>query len=320
VVLNRLSPVSGPPSARTPGQAAADDPIAIADALAAAAGGAESGVAAVAARMLRSHAATQQALEAERREAQQLREEVAELNETMTTKTFKAPSAWAEREVKYKQDKRRWEEAQKDADGALTALRQELSVLRSASGTDALDHRIEELEARLVESERDRSALRAAMHELQLASKPQAGEFSDAGIKPYSRPRLGGDAGEVQQVVDQIHSSSSTPRRPSNPASPAFASSEVARRLESVERENRQLRTQLEQVHHARGSALETPEVVRKAMDVTASAKAKVGWEEARGCATGWGAVYVSRVWGWQSVTCRSRIPADAGCRASTTS
>lgn len=38
-----------------------------------------------------------------------LQGEVDQLNDTVFSKTFRAPSAWAEREVKYKMDKKAWD-------------------------------------------------------------------------------------------------------------------------------------------------------------------------------------------------------------------
>lgn len=38
-----------------------------------------------------------------------LQSEVEKLNDTVFSKTFRAPSAWAEREVKYKMDKKDWD-------------------------------------------------------------------------------------------------------------------------------------------------------------------------------------------------------------------
>ncbi len=41
---------------------------------------------------------------------EKLQREVDELNSTVFSKSFKAPSAWAEREVKYKMEKKAWDE------------------------------------------------------------------------------------------------------------------------------------------------------------------------------------------------------------------
>lgn len=38
-----------------------------------------------------------------------LQGEMDQLNDTVFSKTFRAPSAWAEREVKYKMDKKAWD-------------------------------------------------------------------------------------------------------------------------------------------------------------------------------------------------------------------
>ena len=39
-----------------------------------------------------------------------MRAEITELNDTVFSKNFKAPSAWAEREIKYKMEKKQWEQ------------------------------------------------------------------------------------------------------------------------------------------------------------------------------------------------------------------
>lgn len=43
-------------------------------------------------------------------EQERLQREIQQLNDTVFSKSFKAPSAWAEREVKYKMEKRAWEQ------------------------------------------------------------------------------------------------------------------------------------------------------------------------------------------------------------------
>ena len=44
-----------------------------------------------------------------KQEKSRITKEVDDLNNTVLSKSFKAPSAWAEREVKYKAEKRDWE-------------------------------------------------------------------------------------------------------------------------------------------------------------------------------------------------------------------
>ena len=191
----------------------AKDPVAVAQALSAVAGGAEGGVAAAAARMLRDYAEVQTVLEQERESKRHLEEEVHRLNEITSAKTFKAPSAWAERELKYRQEKQDWNEAQKEADVRVEKMRMELETLRGTSGAIALERRIEELEARLLESERDRDVARATLHDMEITSRASVGEFSLTGKKPYRGPRFGGEDGEMQQVISGIESSGGgTPR------------------------------------------------------------------------------------------------------------
>jgi hypothetical protein len=61
-------------------------------------------------------------------EMERLQKEVTRLHETMTSKAFRAPSAWAEREVKYRQDKKRWEEEGREWALAMETLRAELEM------------------------------------------------------------------------------------------------------------------------------------------------------------------------------------------------
>lgn len=306
----------------TPGstRGAPKDPAAVADALSAVAGGAEGGVAATAARMLRDYAAVQQTLEQERASKKELQVEVDRLNEITSSKTFKAPSAWAEREVKYKQEKEKWEEARKEAELKMSKMKEELDCLRDTSGAAALERRIEELEARLLENERDHNTAKAALHEMELASRASVGEFSLTGVKPYSGPKFS-EEGEVHQTVSNIESSGGTPPRVSphtasgplaaaavaNAATPGGGASisfdpylgndginvtpprvlggdeEVSsnmavpqQQIATLQRENSRLKAQLEKAGLGiAGATLETPQVVRQAMNSTTAKKAK---------------------------------------------
>jgi hypothetical protein len=301
----------------TPGSTAAraKDPAAVADALSAVAGGAEGGVAATAARMLRDYAAVQAILDQERASKKELQADVDRLNEITSSKTFKAPSAWAEREVKYKQEKEKWEESRKESELQMAKMKEELDSLRGTSGAAALERRVEELEARLLESEREHNAAKASLHELELASRASVGEFSLTGVKPYRGPRFG-EEGEVQQAVSNIESGGTPPR-----ASPAAAaglaaaavattpggasvsfsphvdyeqatpprviggdeevsssSNMAAQQLATLQRENTRLKAQLEKAGlgvAGAAAALETPQVVRQAINSTTAKKAK---------------------------------------------
>ncbi|RMZ57822.1 hypothetical protein APUTEX25_005634, partial [Auxenochlorella protothecoides] len=96
-----------------------------------------------------------------------LRREVASLSETMFGKTFRPPSAWAEREVRYKRDEQAWAEARRELEADRARLAAELAAARAAEDTDDWRARIAGLEARLLESERERGDLAARLHELQ---------------------------------------------------------------------------------------------------------------------------------------------------------
>jgi len=127
-----------------------DDPIAIADALASVAGGSESGMAASASKMLRGYHVLQEEVEELREKNETLVKENQELTETMTSKQFKPPSAWAEREVKYKLERKEWEESLHAKQNMIDTLEKENKSLRSNNGTDELNQKIIDLEAQLV--------------------------------------------------------------------------------------------------------------------------------------------------------------------------
>uniref|UniRef100_A0A1D2AGH1 Uncharacterized protein n=1 Tax=Auxenochlorella protothecoides TaxID=3075 RepID=A0A1D2AGH1_AUXPR len=115
-----------------------------------------------------------------------LRREVASLSETMFGKTFRPPSAWAEREVRYKRDEQAWAEARRELEADRARLAAELAAARAAEDTDDWRARIAGLEARLLESERERGDLAARLHELQLVARSEPVEFGSEG------PRLAG--------------------------------------------------------------------------------------------------------------------------------
>lgn len=75
-------------------------------------------------------------------EKERLQADVAELNDTVFSKSFKAPSAWAEREVKYKMEKRDWESKVDKLRQQLRALQAENAAYRAASKTSELEEQI----------------------------------------------------------------------------------------------------------------------------------------------------------------------------------
>jgi hypothetical protein len=67
---------------------------------------------------------------------------VGELNDTVFSKSFKAPSAWAEREVKYKMEKRDWESKVEKLRVTLRGLQAENAAYRAASKTSEMEEQI----------------------------------------------------------------------------------------------------------------------------------------------------------------------------------
>lgn len=71
-----------------------------------------------------------------------LAREVEDLNNTVFSKSFKAPSAWAEREVKYKMEKRDWDAESKK-------LRETITKLEAENARYRAENKAEEFEAQI---------------------------------------------------------------------------------------------------------------------------------------------------------------------------
>lgn len=99
-------------------------------------------MAASASKMLRGFHALQAEVEELKVANEALVKENQELTETMTSKQFKAPSAWAEREVKYKLERKEWEDSLHGKEVKIIELEKENMMLRSNNGTDALNQKL----------------------------------------------------------------------------------------------------------------------------------------------------------------------------------
>lgn len=60
----------------------------------------------------------------------------------MFSKAFKAPSAWAEREVKYKMDKKQWDTEAEAFRAQLAALTAENEAFRASAKSEEYESRI----------------------------------------------------------------------------------------------------------------------------------------------------------------------------------
>ena len=81
-------------------------------------------------------------------EQERLAKEVTHLNETVFSKSFKPPSAWADREVKYKAEKRDWNAQLARLQGTIDRLRDENLGYREANKTAEFERRIKVRSAR----------------------------------------------------------------------------------------------------------------------------------------------------------------------------
>ena len=179
-----------------------EDPLSLAEALASVAKGSESGMAASASKMLRGYHGMQIELDEVKARNEALAKENEDLTEMMTSKQFKPPSAWAEREVKHKLDQKEWEEQVRNREATIKELEEDNASLRTARGTAELEERIVDLEAQLVASRRECLDAKASLHEMQVSSMVGAGEFSAAGVQPLRNQE------DVHSIVDKIESES----------------------------------------------------------------------------------------------------------------
>lgn len=74
---------------------------------------------------------------------ERLAKEVQELNDTVFSRSFKAPSAWAEREVKYKAEKRDWTAQQQRLQNTIDRLREENLGYRASNKAAEFEDRIQ---------------------------------------------------------------------------------------------------------------------------------------------------------------------------------
>ena len=87
-------------------------------------------------------------------EKEALAQEVEHLNSTVFSKTFKAPSAWAEREVKYKMEKRDWDSKGRKLREQLRKVEAENAAYRASNKTAEFEARIEVRPLPLVKREK----------------------------------------------------------------------------------------------------------------------------------------------------------------------
>ena len=76
-------------------------------------------------------------------EKEALAREVEHLNSTVFSKTFKAPSAWAEREVKYKMEKRDWDSESRKLRELVRKVEAENAAYRASNKTAEFEAHIQ---------------------------------------------------------------------------------------------------------------------------------------------------------------------------------
>lgn len=76
-------------------------------------------------------------------EIERLQKEIQHLNDTVFSKNFKPPSAWADREVKYKMEKRGWESEVQTLKDELKTLHEENEGFRAANRVADFEEKVQ---------------------------------------------------------------------------------------------------------------------------------------------------------------------------------
>ncbi|CAL8471705.1 g11247 [Coccomyxa elongata] len=133
--------------------------------------GVDQALLAAAAKALRDVSVLDKQLLRAREEKLKLAREVEDLNNTVFSKSFKAPSAWAEREVKYKMEKRDWDAESKKLRETITKLEAENARYRAENKAEEFEAQIQVLSKALSEKEAEKVEVQKELHELQIKSR-----------------------------------------------------------------------------------------------------------------------------------------------------
>ncbi|KAK9825855.1 hypothetical protein WJX81_004552 [Elliptochloris bilobata] len=136
--------------------------------LAAGPAGVDQALLAAAAKALRDVSVLDRQLMRARLEKDALAKEVEDLNSTVFSKSFKAPSAWAEREVKYKMERRAWEIEVKGLRDKMRAVQEENSSYRASNKAAEFEARLQELTAAVARAEVGKVEAQRELHEMQI--------------------------------------------------------------------------------------------------------------------------------------------------------
>ncbi|BDA47090.1 probable Laminin-like protein epi-1 at N-terminal half [Coccomyxa sp. Obi] len=133
--------------------------------------GVDQALLAAAAKALRDVSVLDKQLLRAREEKLKLAREVEDLNNTVFSKSFKAPSAWAEREVKYKMEKRDWDAESKKLRETIAKLETENARYRAENKAEEFEAQIQVLSKALSEKEAEKVEVQKELHELQIKSR-----------------------------------------------------------------------------------------------------------------------------------------------------
>ncbi|KAK9918082.1 hypothetical protein WJX75_001065 [Coccomyxa subellipsoidea] len=137
--------------------------------------GVDQALLAAAAKALRDVSVLDKQLLRAREEKAKLAREVEDLNNTVFSKSFKAPSAWAEREVKYKMEKRDWDSQGIKLRDAIAKLEAENARYRAENKAAEFEAQIQELKTALSVKEAEKVEVQKELHELQIRSRDISG-------------------------------------------------------------------------------------------------------------------------------------------------
>ncbi|KAK9865382.1 hypothetical protein WJX84_001458 [Apatococcus fuscideae] len=121
-----------------------------------------------ASKALNDLASAQRQLSATKQENERLQKEVDELNSTVFSKSFKAPSAWAEREVKYKMEKKAWDEQVKKLKASIQKLKAENEGYRQDNKAAEFEAQLQVARQEIAQANSEKVKAQQDLHEFQI--------------------------------------------------------------------------------------------------------------------------------------------------------
>lgn len=150
---------------------------------------------------------------------ERLRAEITELNDTVFSKNFKAPSAWAEREIKYKMEKKQWEQQLAKLRKTVETVRAENVQYRASNKTEEFEQRIAAMQKQIEKTEGEKVSAQKELHELHLDMQVQQERYRQ--LQEARRHTVSSSAEDgIRSIVSELDRAGLGPAQPTHPHKP----------------------------------------------------------------------------------------------------